>query len=507
MDLATWAGRVPDRGAVVVDGRRVTYAELDRSANRLAHLLRDAGLVRGDALAVCAGNGTGVFEAFWAAMRLGLYLVPVNRHLRPAEIGHILTEVATLGSVAVMTDAGTETAVDEAASGLRLAARIVTGDGPVAPGFAEHLPNDAWEGQLLLFSSGTTGRPKGILRHLPDIRPGAGPTLGSELAQGFGIRAGDRYLSPGPLHHSAPLAFATACQRVGATAVVMTRFDPAAALDLLESEAITVSQWVPTMFVRLLGLPDDVRNRPRDLTAHRLAFHAAAPCPVPVKRAMIEWWGPILVEYYSGSEGGRAMISSADWLAHPGSVGRHWQGGRVWILDPDGNELPPGQDGRIYFQASALGRFRYLNQPEATAAAYAPGDTPGPPGHGDRFTLGDIGHLDAHGWLYVTDRGSDLVISGGVNIYPREVENALLEHPAVADAAVVGLPDDDLGERVVAAVERRPGAAPVDAAGLIAFCRERIAAFKCPRAVVFMDELPRSEAGKLDKRAVWERLS
>jgi long-chain acyl-CoA synthetase len=211
------------------------------------------------------------------------------------------------------------------------------------------------------------------------------------------------------------------------------------------------------------------------------------------------------------------MISSEHWLAHPGSVGRHWQGGKVWILDRHGNELPPGQDGRIYFQASALGRFRYLNQPEATAAAYAPGDTPappgapgdtpGPPGNENRFTLGDIGHLDEDGWLYVTDRDKDLVISGGVNISPREVENVLLDHPAVADAGVVGVPDTDLGERLVAAVERQAGAAPVDGAGLIAFCRERIAAFKCPKAVVFLDELPRSEAGKLDKRALRARLS
>jgi acyl-CoA synthetase (AMP-forming)/AMP-acid ligase II len=223
---------------------------------------------------------------------------------------------------------------------------------------------------------------------------------------------------------------------------------------------------------------------------------------------MIEWWGPILVEYYSGSEGGRAMISSADWLAHPGSVGRHWQGGKVWILDADGNELPPGQDGRIYFPTSALGRFHYLNQPEATAAAHAPGDTPAPPGApADRFTLGDVGHVDEDGWLYVTDRDQDLIISGGVNIAPREVENVLVDHPAVADAGVVGVPDDDLGERVVAAVERRSGAAPVDGTGLIAFCRERIAAFKCPKAVVFVDELPRSEAGKLDRRALRARLS
>jgi long-chain acyl-CoA synthetase len=212
---------------------------------------------------------------------------------------------------------------------------------------------------------------------------------------------------------------------------------------------------------------------------------------------MIDWWGPILVEFYSGTEGGRTMITSADWLAHPGSVGRHWRSGGVWILDEDGHEAAPGVDGRIYFEAPARARFRYLNQPEATAAAY----------RGDRFTLGDVGHLDEEGWLYVTDRDSDMVISGGVNIYPREVENVLLEHPGVADAAVVGLPDDDLGERVVAAVEPKRSDPPLTAGDLIAFCRDRMAAFKCPKAVVFVDTLHRSEVGKLDKRALKARLS
>jgi fatty-acyl-CoA synthase len=497
MDLTTMAERFPDRDAVVFDGRRVSYAELDRAANRLAHTLRAGGLRRGDVLAVCAGNGIGIFPAFWAAMRLGLYHVPLNRHLKAAEIRHILTDVATLGSVAVVTDGTTGAEVDAAAAGLPLAARIDLDDERLAPGGPEEMPDDAWEGQLLLYSSGTSGRPKGVWRDLPDLRPGQGPTLGSELADGFGLRAGDRFLSPAPLHHSAPLAFATACQRVGATAVVMTRFDPAAALDLLESEAITVSLWVPTMFVRLLGLPEAVRRAPRDLSAHRLATHAAAPCPPQVKRAMIDWWGPILVEFYSGTEGGRTMITSADWLAHPGSVGRHWRSGGVWILDEDGHEAAPGVDGRIYFEAPARARFRYLNQPEATAAAY----------RGDRFTLGDVGHLDEEGWLYVTDRDSDMVISGGVNIYPREVENVLLEHPGVADAAVVGLPDDDLGERVVAAVEPKRSDPPLTAADLIAFCRDRMAAFKCPKAVVFVDTLHRSEVGKLDKRALKARLS
>lgn len=506
-DLASWAALDPDREAVVVDGtpgagppaRRITYAALDRAANRLAHTLRAAGLGRGDVLALCGGNDAGVFEAYWAAMRLGLHLVPVNRHLGAGEIRPILGEVATLGKLALATDTGTDAEITTAAAGLDLAARIRFGSGPTAPGAPEDMPDDPWEGQLLLYSSGTSGRPKGVLRDLPDLRPGAGPTLGSELAEGFGLRPGDRYLSPGPLHHSAPLALATACQRAGATAVVMRRFDSARSLDLLASERITVSQWVPTMFVRLLRLPEEVRTAPRDTSAHRVAFHAGAPCPIPVKRAMIEWWGPILVEYYSGTEGGRTMITSPEWLERPGSVGRHWRGGRVWILDDAGAEVPAGVDGRIYFEAPPTGRFRYLHQPEATAAAYLPGDPPGPPDDESRFTLGDIGHVDAGGWLYLTGRSTDLVISGGVNVHPGEVEGVLLEHPAIVDAAVVGVPDDDLGERLAAAVETRR---PVDGAELVAHCRGRLAGFKCPRTILVVDALPRSEAGKLDRRAV-----
>ncbi len=527
------AARYPDREAVVIDqppgpAVRVTYATLDAAANRLAHALRAAGLRRGDALAVVIGNadGTAAFDAFWAAMRLGLYFIPVNRYLRAGETRHILTDAPVRAVVAGSAALAETAAADE---GLPLRARLLAGP-PTGPeeretsgfvplaqftaGAPDTLPDDPWEGQVLLYSSGTSGRPKGILRDLPAFRPGEGPTLGTELAAGFDLRDGDRYLCPGPLHHSAPIAFSTAQQRIGGTVVVMGRFDAERALDLLETEAITTSQWVPTMFSRLLALPEAVRTKARGTSAsgdtpgpgqaHRVAFHAAAPCPVDVKRRMIDWWGPILVEYYSGTEGGRTMITSPEWLEHPGSVGRHWRGWQIHVLGDDGRPCPPGVDGRIYFEAPDQFRFTYLNQPEATAAAYISGDTPGPPGSRDRFTLGDVGHLDADGYLYVTDRATDMVISGGVNIYPREVENALLEHPDVADVAVIGIPDDDLGERVIAVVEPAPGASP-EAGELIEFCRARIAHFKCPRAVEFVDALPRSEAGKLQKPVLRER--
>jgi fatty-acyl-CoA synthase len=505
--LAVTAAAFPDRDALVVDDpsgrcRRVTYAELDVASNRLAHALREEGLRRGDAVAVVLRNAdaAALFEVFWAVMRLGLYFVPVNHGARPDEIRHVLIDGPVRAVVAAPETAG---GVRVAADGLPLT-RLVAGarvDGFTAladftAGRPVTMPDDAEEGQMLLYSSGTSGRPKGILRELPGLAPGEGPTQGSDLATGFDLRAGDRYLSPGPLYHSAPIAFCAAQHRVGGTAVVMTRFDAARALDLLEAEAITTSQWVPTMFVRLLDLPAEARLKARDLSAHRLAYHAAAPCPVEVKRAMIDWWGPIVTEYYSGTEGGRTKITADEWLERPGSVGRHWRGGTVHVLDRDGEAVPPGTDGLIHFEAPAAGRFRYLNQPEATAAAYAPPR----PGRPDLFTLGDIGHVDVDGYLYVTDRATDLVISGGANIYPREVENALRAHPAIADVAVIGLPDRDLGERVMAVIETVPGATPPDHQDVLTFCAERIALYKCPRAVEFVDALPRSEAGKVLKR-------
>ena len=500
-DLGTWAARQPDaEAAVIVDpggarpAERITYGELDAAANRLGRAFRRAGLRRDDRVAFVLGNEPAVFTVFWAAMRTGLHVVPINRHLLAAEIRYILEDAAV--GVVIGSPAGGEAwpdAVDGLAS-VRL--RLTVGDG-LETALAAESPDPldhAEEGQLLLYSSGTTGRPKGILRPLPGFAPGQGPTIGSDIAEGFGLGAGDRYLSTGPLYHSAPFAFSTGQQRIGATAVVMTRFDAAAALRILVDEEITTSQWVPTMFSRLLALPAEVKqafSAPR----HRLAIHAAAPCPVGVKRQMIEWWGPILLEYYSASEGGRTMITSPEWLARPGSVGRHWRGGRIWILDTAGQPCPPGVVGRVFFDAPPpASRFRYLGDPDKTRAAYD--------ATGTRFSVGDVGWLDDDGYLFHTYRDGDLNLSGGVNIYPREAENALLEHPAVADAAVVGLSDADLGQRAVAVVVPAAGveADPALAEALLAHCRAHLARYKCPREVRFQGDLPRSEAGKIVKR-------
>jgi long-chain acyl-CoA synthetase len=499
-DLGSWAARQPDAEAAIIvdpDGRpteRITYAALDAAANRLARAFRRAGLRRDDRVAFVLGNEPAVFTVFWAAMRTGLHVVPINRHLLAPEIRYILTD-AEAGAVIGSPQGGAAwpEAVRDLPS-LRLA--LIVGD-DLEPALAAEAPDpldDAEEGQLLLYSSGTTGRPKGILRPLPGCAPGQGPTTGSEIAEGFGLVAGDRYLSTGPLYHSAPFAFSTAQQRIGATAVVMTRFAASAALRVLVEEEITTSQWVPTMLSRLLALPEEVKqsfHAPR----HRLAIHAAAPCPVDVKRQMIDWWGPILLEYYSASEGGRTMITSAEWLERPGSVGRHWRGGRVWILDENGDPCPPGVVGRVFFDAPPPDRrFRYLGDPEKTAAAYAAGGT--------RFSVGDVGRLDEDGYLFLTDRDGDLILSGGVNIYPREAENVLLEHPAVADAAVVGLSDADLGQRAVAVVVPAAGVETGSdlAEALLAHCRARLARYKCPRELRFQSEVPRSEAGKIVKR-------
>jgi fatty-acyl-CoA synthase len=349
-------------------------------------------------------------------------------------------------------------------------------------------------GDWMFYSSGTTGKPKGILRPLPDLSAAEGVSLRQALNR-YGVSDKTVYLSPAPLYHAAPFAFVFSVQSFGGTAVIMEKFDAALALELIERHGVTHSQWVPTMFVRMLKLPRDVRTR-FALSSHRVAIHAAAPCPVDVKRQMIDWWGPVLYEYYAGSEGmGATAITSEEWLAHPGSVGRA-SAGILHICDDDGRELPAGESGLIYFEQSAI-IFRYHNDEAKTQASRHPG-------HSNWSTLGDIGYLDTEGYLYLTDRKAYMIISGGVNIYPQAIEDIFVMHPKVADVAVFGIPDEEMGEQVKAVIEPQPGVEPSAALAteLVDFARARLARYMVPRSIDFIAEMPRLPTGKLYKRVL-----
>ncbi|MEE3327003.1 MAG: acyl-CoA synthetase, partial [Myxococcota bacterium] len=351
------------------------------------------------------------------------------------------------------------------------------------------------EGRSMLYSSGTTGKPKGVKHPLSHAALGSDPSQTAMVVALYGGKKESVYLSPAPLYHAAPLVFNMSFLRIGATCIVMENFDALRALKLIERHRVTHSQWVPTMFVRMLKLPEEDRLRP-DVSSLEVAIHAAAPCPIPVKEKMIEWWGPVIHEYYAGTEGnGFALINSEDWLAHKGSVGRT-ANATVHILDDDGNELAPREVGTIYFESDI--EYEYHNDPEKTAAAKSPqGWT----------TLGDVGYLDEDGWLYLTDRKAHMIISGGVNIYPQEAENRLITHPQVQDVAVIGVPNEDFGEEVKAVVqlmEGEVGDAELEQK-LIQYCREELADIKCPRSVDFEAELPRHPTGKLYKRLLRDR--
>lgn len=505
MHLGTWAAERPDHPAVVMagSGATVSYGELDRRSNQLAHLFRSIGLQRGDHVALFMENQTRFMEVVWAALRSGLYLTAVNSYLSAEEVAYILDDC---GAGALVTSKAKAEVAAAAVAGPGLAhltMRLMV-DGAV-DGFDDY--DDAISqqpetpvadeslGTTMLYSSGTTGRPKGVLRPLPVGPVEEGDPRLTRLLETYDYGPDMVYLSPAPMYHAAPLTFSIAVHRAGGTLVVMERFDPAEALRHIERYRVTHSQWVPTMFVRMLKLPEHERQA-ADLSSHRVAIHAAAPCPVPVKQQMIEWWGPILWEYYAGTEGnGSTLITSEEWLRKPGSVGQ-CRVGRLHIVDEAGEDLPPGQVGGVYF--SGAGEFEYHNAPEKTASARL---------SGGRSTLGDIGYLDEEGYLFLTDRKAFMIISGGVNIYPQEVEDCLIVHPSVADVAVFGVPDEEMGEAVKAAVQPAPGVEPGPELEreLLAFARERIAHYKAPRSIDFFDELPRLPTGKLYKRLLRDR--
>ena len=502
---STHAAETPDAPAIVMatSGEVVTYDQLEDRSVRLAKALRGRGVGGGDHIAVLMENNRQFLEVAWAAQRSGLHYTAINSHLRPGEVQYVLDDCGAVALVASEAMADVVAGLDLSGVPVRISA---VGDLPGFERYDEVLAaedpgplEDEGEGREMLYSSGTTGRPKGVRKPLPGT-PFGDPTaipvlLAQALAgQGGGVRPGSVYLSPAPLYHAAPLVYSMSMHRLGATVVVMERFDPQQCLALIERHRVTHAQFVPTMFVRMLRLPPEERER-HDVSSLEFAIHAAAPCPVAVKRQMLDWWGPIVHEYYAGTEDiGSSFIGPEEWLAHPGSVGRPLD--ECHVLDEHGNELPPGEAGIVWF---AGGRpFEYHNDPDKTASIT-----------NDRGwrTLGDIGRLDEDGYLYLTDRQAHMIISGGVNIYPQEAENVLAGHPAVADVAVIGVPDPEMGEAVRAVVQpTEPAAAgPALAADLLGHCRAELATYKCPRQVDFVDELPRDPNGKLYKRLLRER--
>jgi long-chain acyl-CoA synthetase len=489
---ATYVATEPQRPAVVTSsGVTVTFAELEERSCRLAQALFAHGLRPGDHVAIMLPNDERTHEVVFAAQRSGLYYTMVNTHLTAEEAAYIVNDC---GARTLVTSSKMgELPADMVPLTPEVELRLMIGHGTAGPdGYVDYddvvgryrgepLAHEE-EGFPMLYSSGTTGHPKGVRRPLSGEPFGTYATLNPMLERIMGFAEGDVYLCPAPLYHAAPLVWSSTVLRMGGTVVVMERFDPVECLRLIEEHQVTHGQFVPTMFVRMLKLPDGVRDR-FDVSSLRSVVHAAAPCAPEVKRRMIEWWGPIIHEYYSGTEGmGMTWIGPEDALSHPGSVGRAiW--GQVHICGDDGAELPVGETGVVYFGGRTDATFEYNHDPEKTRQSF-----------------------DEEGFLFLTDRKQFMIVSGGVNIYPQEVEDVLVLHPAVADVAVFGVPEAEMGEEVMAVVQPASGyePGPALAAEIIAFCRDHLSHYKCPHTVDFTDQLPRGENGKLYKKGLRE---
>jgi long-chain acyl-CoA synthetase len=507
LHLVFQAARLGSKVAVASSGgQQITYEQLDRASSRLARALRGLGLNTGDTVAILMENHPRYLEVAWAAQRTGLRYVPVNWHLLAEETAYVLENSQTL--VLFTTRAQAQTVATSRWKGNLVTVSVdgQTADSQsldefVAGESEEPLPAQ-WEieGTEMLYSSGTTGRPKGIRKPLTAAPPGDTSVSqvrgAANLNRRYGQNSTSVSLIPAPLYHSAPLTSAMASTRLGSTTVVMDKFDAIRCLELIEEHRVTHAQFVPTMFVRLLRLSRQERSR-YDLSSLRCVLHGAAPCPVDVKRKMIEWLGPIIYEYYGGTEEiGSTMIDSDEWLAHPGSVGRAPAGVTLHILDVDDRELQPRQTGRVFMEGGQI--YEYHQDAEKTSSVIGP--------DGWR-TLGDIGWLDEDGYLYLTDRASDMIVSGGVNIYPQEIEDVLGSHPDVFDVAVISVPNAEYGEEVRAVVQV-DGIASAGATleqRLLAHCRMHLASYKCPRAVDFVDQIPRDPNGKLYRRRLREQ--
>ncbi|GAA3733947.1 AMP-binding protein [Salinactinospora qingdaonensis] len=488
--------------ALTDDRGTATIGALDARVNRWVHTLRASGLTAGDRLCVAAGNTNETFEVALACVHAGVTLVPVNWHFTAAEMAHLVRDSGARGLVVDPERAAVAAGIEEFTTPPAL--RLVLGERPhsgfratepLLAGALSEEPTDQVSGALMLYTSGTTGTPRGVINGvltsggpLSRVRETL-PALGNRL----GLPEGGASLLAGPWYHSAQLFFSLFPLLRGAHLVMRHKFDPETTLRLIDSEGVNTTHMVPTQFVRLLRLPEETRAGFSGASLTRV-WHGGGSCPVEVKRRMIEWWGPVLLEYYAATEAGVVtLIDSKTWLRKPGSVGRPLPRTDILIVDDDGDPLPPGQPGRVFIRRSPKGDFSYYNDPEKTRQAHLGPGT---------FTYGDLGWLDADGYLFLSGRSADTIVSGGVNVYPAEVEEVLLDHPAVGDAAVLGVPDEEFGERVVAAVRLTPetpeGTDPAEA--LDAFCRSRLAGFKVPRAYEVVDHLPRDEMGKLRRR-------
>lgn len=503
--IATHAARQPEKVTAIssTTGETVTFRELNDRSLSFANALRRLGLAPRSHLAILMENTLRYYEVAWAAQRSSLFYTPVNWHLTPRESCYIIEDA---GAQALVTSAGLLDKVTECSTRLiDPALKVITGDAvdefmslddlmrESGDGSAHRF--DEFEGSYMFYSSGTTGLPKGIKRDLTNEPFGSAKPSDQVMRSLFGFSDETIYLCPAPLYHAAPLGWSMTTQRLGGTVVLMDHFDAVELLELIERYRVTHIQMVPTMFVRLLKLPENVRNR-YDLSSLRMVVHAAAPCPVEVKEKMLDWWGPIIREYYAGSEGTSFFtIGSEEWLERKGSVGRNTMGG-VHVLDEAGSELPVGEVGTIWFDGAPA--FTYHNDSQKTAEAF-----------NDRgwSTLGDMGSVDTDGYLYLSDRRTNLIVTGGANVYPQEIEDILALHPDVGDVAVIGVHDEDLGQRVLAVVSPSDPmrAGPELGEQLIEYCRERLAHYKCPKDVVFDDDLPRLPTGKLAKRLLRDR--
>jgi len=478
------ATRAPQSPALIVaDGPTISYGELYARSQRVAAMLHQAGLRRGDGVALVLPNRSEFLEITWGCQLSGLYYSAINTHFTADEVAYVI-EDSDAKAVFVADGADIRVSVGGAARPYDDALADAGDPPPIS------------DGSEMLYSSGTTGRPKAVRRPLPDDGNGswAQKVLEYTLTHRYGMTTSSVYLSPAPLYHAAGVNYAMAVQRVGAASIVLPKFDAEAVLRLIETHRVTHAQFVPTMFVRMLKLPEAVRER-YDVSSLQCVIHAAAPCPVDVKHRMMKWFGPIIHEYYGGTEGfAGTTIDPQEWLAHPGSVGRPFTA--VHVVGDDGSECAVGESGELYFEGGPA--FEYFKDPEKTASVSNE--------QGWR-SLGDMGYVDQDGYLYLTDRSTFMIVSGGVNIYPQEAENLLIMHPKLVDAAVFGVPNEEFGEEVKAVVQPADGvvAGPELEAELIAYCKAHLASYKCPRTVEFDPDLPRDPNGKLYKRRIRER--